>query len=33
MKTLRARFILSHLLPILLVVPLVSLITIYLVET
>lgn len=33
MKTLRGRFILSHLLPILLVVPLVALATLYLLET
>lgn len=33
MKTLRSRFILSHLLPILLVVPLVGLVAVYLLET
>ncbi|MCB0239739.1 MAG: hypothetical protein KDH08_14090, partial [Anaerolineae bacterium] len=33
MKTLRGRFILSHILPILLVVPLVALATLYLLET
>ena len=33
MKTLRGRFILSHILPILLVVPLVGLATMYLLET
>lgn len=33
MKSLRGRFILSHLLPILLVVPLVALVTLYLLET